>query len=246
MLKIKYRIERLGKHLFGVLVPDDYDRSMLFLRPQEYVESPCDKFRGKSWDVWTFVKWYSKQQKDPNSGFTYAKDYAGFNFALTDALECYLKLPPDYVTSYDEVFIEVLQSILRQLESDSDIEKTYIIGYEKRGSWTMRHELRHAAYFLDDEYHKVSNELIASLPRATHSRLVKNLYVMGYHSSTVPTELQAYLASADWKDPDLGKGIDKDTLRRVHTKFNAALEKPLRDFSSHLRLQVGGQKNDNP
>jgi hypothetical protein len=50
---------------------------MTFLRYQEFYESPSKKFRGKSYKLLDFMKWYASE----NDGiFTYPRDWAGFNF----------------------------------------------------------------------------------------------------------------------------------------------------------------------
>lgn len=232
--QIHYSIERLSPHLFGVAVPDDYDRAMLFMRPQEFVESPSDKFRGKYWDVWTFVKWYSKHRNTVDSTFSYAKDYNGFNFSLKDALRCYLQLPYEYVSGYDMAFMQVLREILALVRSDEDIDKTYIIGYDKPNSSVMKHELRHAAFFLDKAYRAASREAIRDIDHTVLKRLFRNLHDMGYHKSVMPSELQAYLATEDWVDEDLGKGIGKKKMRQLHQKLSARLKEPLKQFSKTL------------
>lgn len=237
MVNIKYRIERLGEHLFGVVVPDDYDRSMLFLRAQEYIESPSTRFRGKSFDIWTFIKWYSIQQSDPDSGFTYAKDWAGFNFPLSTALECYAKLRPEMVTSYDQVFLEMIDHILRRVGRDSDIKKTYVIAYDKPRSVTMKHELKHAAYFLDPKYRRLANKLIRELPHSLYDTLARNLRIMGYHKSQRNSEMHAYLVTrSDWNSPEFSKNTNKKMLKRVHQMFKAELEQGFKDFLETLNL----------
>lgn len=49
----------------------------MFLRYQEYYESPNPHFRGKNFEILEFMEWYSK--KHGNGVFTYPADWGGFN-----------------------------------------------------------------------------------------------------------------------------------------------------------------------
>ena len=101
MKKINYTIKvydeksKLGKNVYQIIVSDSYDRAMLFLRPQEYMECPNPKFRGKSFNIWDYMKWYSIKF-NKGKGFTYGIDWDGFNFPLFSAIECYRKTDDEY------------------------------------------------------------------------------------------------------------------------------------------------------
>lgn len=222
-MKIKYTIHRLSDLVFEIIVPDSYDRAMLFLRPQEYMESPNPKFRQHSFDIWDFAKWYSSIES-PNAGFTYATDWSGFNFPLIEAIKCYEKLPDKYLTDYDLVFMKILKQILARVNKE-DIPRVYIISYDKKGSVVMYHERYHACYYTNPIYKRVADKLLETIPKQTKNQLIQNLKEMGYHLSVLKNEIQAYLRGKDWSSPAVWKGIDRDTLRRVHQRYDRELSK---------------------
>ena len=71
-----YKIVEVRDRVFAVIMEDDYARPMTFLRVQEYYESPNPDFRGKHFNIWDYIEWYSREKKDV---FTYAFDWGGFN-----------------------------------------------------------------------------------------------------------------------------------------------------------------------
>ena len=71
-MKIDYKIEEVRPNVFAVIVKDHYHRAMLFLRVQEFYESPNPQFRGKNFSIWDYIEWYSRRNKDV---FTYTFDW---------------------------------------------------------------------------------------------------------------------------------------------------------------------------
>ena len=177
-MKIKYTIKEVKKNVFAVVVPDSYDRCMLFLRVQEYYENP--KYKGKNFNIWEFVKYYSR-----NNIFRYAEEWDGFNLPYRVAEECYNNII-QYDTPYDAVMDEILGEINPKGEA-------YIIGVDSSNGETFDHELCHAEYYLNKEYKQVADKLIKSLPKELCAILKKNLLRAGYHRSVINDEIQAYM-----------------------------------------------------
>ena len=63
-----------------VQIPDQFELGMLFLRCQEYYESPCKEFNNQPFVVLDFMNWYRKEMK--SKSFTYPEDYIGYNIPL--------------------------------------------------------------------------------------------------------------------------------------------------------------------
>jgi len=214
-----YSLVRLENNLFVVVVPDDYDRAMLFLRAQEYSDSP--RYKGKSFDFWDFMKSYSLH----NNSFTYPDDWIGFNVSYQDAIECYKKLPSNAdLTPYDLEFLKILKKIAHMLESLD--AKAYIIGVDSLHSRTMLHEKYHSRYYLDREYRgKVNHAIKKVVPKSMLHRMKDNLKQMGYSndSYTINNEIQSYLRGSDWNHPDFSKGIPINQLKKVHKQFKRFL-----------------------
>jgi len=115
-MKIQYSIKEIKPKVFAVIVPDRYHRAMLFMRVQEYYESPNPKFRGKkNFNMWEYIEWYSRKHAD---SFTYASDWVGFNFPLEVALNCYDTLE-DMYTPYDEIMSKIVWDIY-EMNKDSE------------------------------------------------------------------------------------------------------------------------------
>jgi hypothetical protein len=177
-MKIKYTIKEVKKNVFAVVVPDSYDRCMLFLRVQEYYENP--KYKGKNFDIWEFVKYYSR-----NNIFRYAEEWDGFNFPYRVAEECY-----NNIIQYDTPYDALMDKILGEINPKGE---AYIIGVDSATGETYDHELCHAEYYLNKEYKKEADRLIKSLPKELYATLKKNLLRAGYHRLVINDEIQAYM-----------------------------------------------------
>lgn len=225
-MTIRYKIHRIKPNVFLVVVPNEYDRSMLFLRVQEYSESPNPKIRGQSFDILDFIEWYTHENK---GNFTYADDWNGFNLSYKTATECYNKLPAKFVNKYDKVFMEILTQIKKYLRNVEPAlaKKAYIIGADSPNSVTAHHEVYHAYYFTDDKYRSHANAMLKKhIPTNLYNKLRKNLTRIGYLDQpfTIQNEMQAYLRGRDWNHPDLLVGINKQTLRNVHRAFAESMK----------------------
>jgi hypothetical protein len=226
-MAIHYKIHLVKPNIFLVVVPNEYDRSMLFLRVQEYSESPNPKIRGQSFDILDFIEWYTHKNK---GSFTYAEDWNGFNLAHKTAMECYQKLPREYVNKYDRVFMKILTEINKSLASVSraDAQNAYIIGADSTNSVTAHHEVYHAYYFTDANYRKYANAMLKEhVPSNIYNKIRRNLMAIGYLDNpfTIQNEMHAYLRGKDWSHPDILVGINKGTLRRIHKNFAKAMKK---------------------
>lgn len=222
---IKYTIHRIRPNVFMVVVPDNYDRSMLFLRVQEYAESPSSKMRRHSFDILDFIKWYT--ETFDTEGFTYAADWNGFNISFRSAMTCYKDLPAKWVNKYDDTFICVLQQISEMLAAEPSLaHSAYIIGTNSINSVTAQHEKYHAMYATNAAYRRTANEAIRQvIPRHIYHKIRKNMIAIGYFDNdyTIHNEMQAYLRGRDWDHPDISENIDKRTLRSIHHKLHEML-----------------------
>jgi hypothetical protein len=181
---MKYKVKKIRDRIYSVVVADDYDRAMLFLRAQEYYENP--KFKGKIFDIWDFIKDYSIN----NSGFTYAKDWTGFNLPYSKASFLYENLPVHSYTKYDFIFNTILYNI--------NCKDSYIIGVNKLKGEIFDHELAHALYYTDKDYKNQVDKLTANLEN--YNGYKRMLIKMGYDSKFVYDEIQANMISGEFTD----------------------------------------------
>ena len=183
---MKYKVKKIRDRIYSVVVPDDYDRAMLFLRAQEYYENP--KFKGNIFDIWDFIKHYSKEK----DGFTYAKDWTGFNLPANKAIQLYSSLSIQSFTKYDTIFNSILLNIR--------CKDAYIIGVDKLKGEIFNHELAHALYYIDNDYKKEVDKLTYKLEN--YNGYKRMLIKMGYDSKFVDDEIQANMISGEFTDKD--------------------------------------------
>lgn len=257
---IKYKIKQIFPGLFAIEVPNQRDLALLFLRVQEFYESPNPEFQNNVFDIADFLQWYEKSSYHLNidensiekskgkslkkSIEAYVNDWSGFNFPLSVAKNCYMKLfkfnenrkkiiP---LTIYDKVFLEILDYIEYEIEQNQTgknqtgkhqtmkTQKSYIIGARNFISPTMRHEIFHALYYLNDEYRDLTNKLIDSLPRSLFEKYKRNLKNMGYRDGVIKDELQSYLGTGDWNFEELNVNIDLSISQTLHHLFKNTFE----------------------
>lgn len=215
---INYKIKEVKPKIYSVVVKDDYDRAMLFLRVQEYYESPNPKFRGKSFDIWDYMKWYSKKYE---KGFTYADDWSGFNIPLEVGYNCYDKHYDTY-TPYDEIMEKIIYDIY---EMNGDRCDGYIIGSSNTQGDTFKHEVCHGLYHTNKEYRKLANKNVKLLPKEHYTIFKNNLLEMGYTNKVIDDEIQAYLMFG-WESRKFGGGVPME----VREMYNSWFEDDLKNF----------------
>ena len=210
-MKIDYKIKEVRPNIFAVIVKDHYHRAMLFLRVQEYYESPNPEFRGKSFNIWDYIEWYSRRNKDV---FTYAFDWGGFNIPLEVAYQCYDTLTDSY-TSYDEVMENIIHQIY---ELNIDGSNGYIIGAPSTDDDTFEHEVCHGLYATNKEYKELVDEVTIAIPFKDYQTFRKNLLKMGYNGIVIDDEIQAYL-STNYDYSKFSKGVSRKLCKELHKQY---------------------------
>ena len=208
---MKYKIVKTQENIISVVVPNDYERAMLFCRVQEFYESPCSKFRNNKFSIWDYYGWYSKNHLNC---FSYTKDFVGFNLPLVVAKKCYEM--NEIETPYDE---EMCKIIDRFFENKGD--RKYLIGVDSLDNSTFDHELAHAFYYTNIEYRNEMDEITKSLSKSITAKFKKNLSFLGYCKGVMKDEIQAYMATEVSKKA--AKGIANK--RKIHQKYKAVFKK---------------------
>ena len=217
-MKIQYSIKEIKPKVFAVIVPDRYHRAMLFMRVQEYYESPNPKFRGKkSFNIWEYIEWYSRKNND---SFSYAAHWTGFNFPLEVALICYDTLE-DVYTPYDDIMHKIAWDIY---EMNKDSGKAYVIGVADLTSTTFQHELCHAYYHINKKYKKEMDAITKEIDPKIHKRMLKNLVNMGYTKKVFNDEIQAYTCM-DSDYFEFNNKIPGGKLNKLSKKYKVVYEK---------------------
>jgi hypothetical protein len=218
--KVKYKIQEVKPSIYAVLVPDGYHLAMLFLRYQEYYESPNNNFRGKDFCIWDYMEWYSKSNKGV---FSYPRDWAGFNLPLESLWCCLDGIQKINVSlsPYDLLMREIVSQIF-SLNGNSC--KGYVIGTKDTEGEVFLHEICHGLYRTNSRYKKKAKEIIKEKISPDHYRTFKNnLLLMGYTKKVIDDEIQAYLMYGH-SLPKFSSGIPPKDLKRYHTEFKKELD----------------------
>ena len=215
-MKIDYKIEEVRPNIFAVIVKDHYHRAMLFLRVQEYYESPNPEFRGKNFNIWDYIEWYSRRNKDV---FTYPFDWGGFNIPLKTAWNCYEKLN-EYESPYDAVMDEIIRTIEMIMFNKKNTRNWngYIIGAPSLDDDTFEHEVCHGLYATNKEYKELVDEVTIAIPFKDYQTFRKNLLKMGYNGIVIDDEIQAYL-STNYEYSKFSKGVSKKLCKELHKQY---------------------------
>lgn len=163
--------------------------SRIFVRLQEFYESPFKEIRGKHFTLEQFRTIYTNGKKS----FTYYDDWAGFN------------VPGHVVINFFNLFTDLSpkEKMLKKLlqEALESAEKFYVIGVPRRlNKSIMEHEVSHALFYTNPVYKQTmlrhGKKLSARIKRYVFSKLKK----MGYSGIVKYDELQAYLATSRLTD----------------------------------------------
>lgn len=196
---------------------------MIFCRVQEYYECPNSNFKGKTFDIWEYMKWYSIEYK---RGFTYTNDWGGFNIPMDVAIKCYSELPAPQ-NEYDNIMASILEKIDDVLyKNDIEHENAYIIGSgnDTADNKTFKHELCHALYYTNPEYKATALSITNSINPAHYKIFKDNLLSFGYTEQVVDDEIQAYLQYG-YSYPKFIKGLSNPICFKYHNIYKKALQK---------------------
>jgi len=189
MIDIKYKVKEVKPNIFAVIIKDSYDRAMTFCRVQEYYESPNKKFRGKEFNIWEYMKWYSKAY---GKGFSYTKDWSGFNLPYGVARKCLEEVTSD--SPYDDHMWYILNRVEDMMDPYTKA-KAYIIGTGDDTGTTFDHELCHGFWYTNKTYKRKAEELVKALPKKHYNKIKKELLSMGYTNKVIDDEVQAYMST---------------------------------------------------
>jgi len=186
-MKKPFVIKEVRPRIFLFEFSNHYDMCMHFLRYQEFYESPSPRFRGKSFEILDFMKWYTL--KYGNGSFTYPNDWNGFNIP-GDTIQKVWKLGISDRNIYDYE----MQMAWKECQAKANGEKFYIIGVV-RGNKALSHEIAHGLFYLNPKYKKESVNLVKALSDDMRKSINEALKKLGYTPKVYVDETQAYMAT---------------------------------------------------
>ena len=206
---MKYKTKEIIPNIFAIVVPDDYERAMLFCRVQEFYESPSKKFRDNRFSIWDYFRWYAKEK----GCFSYPKDFSGFNLPLIVAKKCY------EINIVETPYDKVMKNIVDELFNNGT--RQYLIGVDTLDDITFEHEMAHALYYTDIVYKSKMDEITVSISDSDMNKFKKNLKQIGYCSAVVKDEIQAYMATEISKKA--AKGVV--SKKKLHQRYRSVFKK---------------------
>ena len=210
-IKVSYKIKEIVKNIFAVVVPNSYERGMLFCKVQEFYESPNEKFVNKKFSIWDYYRWYSS--KNGNGCFSYPKDFVGYNFPLIVGKKCYEI--NDIETPYDEIMNQIIEELFK------NGERQYLIGVDSLSDSIFDHELCHGLYYTNFEYKLEMDKVTNDLSKEDIGKFKLNLSKKGYNKKVLKDEIQAYMATEI--DDKITKGIRNK--KKIHQKYKSIFKK---------------------
>ena len=180
--------EKLLPHVYRLRFKKGYDTAMHFIRYQEYYESL--KYCGQIFTLVDYMEWYASEYG--NGIFTYPADWTGFNVPSRALIEVAESNIPD-VNKYD---IQ-MRALINTVKKEEKGHPFYFIGTteDEEDDGVLNHEIGHALYATNEEYHSVMENLLDELPKETYTECWKILQQMHYHPSVCRDEIHAYAST---------------------------------------------------
>lgn len=200
----KYLTYELFKHLkriYVVKVADSYSRAMLFMRAQEFYETPLNEFQNKPFCIFDFMNQYRLKKQNEIYNFKYPEHWAGYNVPSDSLEKCYpLTADRDQFCGFITPYDLMMYDIIKRIREDQPKGRFYLIGVDSEESKTMDHEIAHALYFTNPKYRAEMNELVAGMTEPMQATLIEILVQMGYRTEVANDEIQAFMSTGlYWK-----------------------------------------------
>lgn len=187
-----YKVAQLSKAGLWLVTTDHlFDLGMLFLRVQEFYESPNPDYRGKSFRLLDYMRWYCTTQSDEKS-FTYFSDFEGFNIPSDELEKAMLLHNPD-PNNYDLAMSQIYAEVKTRQKGPF-----YLIGARGTDMPVLAHETAHGMFYLMPEYRAKMTKLVEELPE--FGEIAGFLQKDGYSDHVMVDEIQAYLATGLYAD----------------------------------------------
>lgn len=183
----QYIYNRVAPKIWYVTCDSQFDLAMLFLRPQEYYESP--KFKGQIFWLDEYMAWYSSISQTGH--FTYPQDWEGFNVPSTVIFGAIGPVPEEKRSMWDYAMVTIALNIARAEQA----APFYVIGARVDNPLAYDHEMAHALYFTNSQYRKTMKKLVEEVPEIGNIFEYLRAIDGGYHESVLVDEVQAYFAT---------------------------------------------------
>ena len=213
---MSFTINEIRNKVYLIEADIQYEIASMFMRPQEYYESPFKNIQGKYFSVEEYIDQYVKE----TGGFTYFTDWTGFNIP-SENIKTFFQLFKYDLTAKEILLDQLIRSINPRMDG-----AFYVIGCSKDGNYkqTINHELAHAYWYLYPEY---KSTMLSYIPKFSHYQSAVDSMVTtgGYNQTVMNDEFQAYIATSLREDIIRFFGWDSkvkipSTIRKYFKEFD--------------------------
>ena len=204
---IKLKVSEVLNGVILLVFKNAYEAGMSMCRIQEFYESPSNKTYGKYFSLEDYMDFYTKRQKCDS--FDYMDSYAGYNVPG----KVFIKWLDMYRKKKDVRDKEL--AVINAVFSKGDrkkIKQSYIIAVyanDKQLNANLNHEISHAMFSFDSEYHRSCMKLIKSIRPKTMERHRKFLF-KNYCRGIWNDEIQAYSSTGGYSSIRGRKDFEKN------------------------------------
>jgi len=183
---MKYTFSKIRENVFLVESETQYELTSMFVRPQEFYESPFENIKGKHFSLDEFMDTYAKEM----GNFTYFSDWSGFN--ITGGMfKAFFQTFRFDLREKERILLQGINGLCPNLDG-----QFYVLGAIKGKLKVINHEIAHAYWYLYPKYKYKMIELSQkNISTSLYDDAFYSLTSKGYDSSFVDDELQAYLAT---------------------------------------------------
>ena len=228
MSKFQLKFTSIGDKIIHMQAQDAGELAKAMIRIQEHYESPFDDIRGKVFTLGQIKAKGSRKAPGVNTycgGANFDCDWSGYNVP-SYIFDPFIKGLFDPLTDYEKDIVEVVK-----YRSD----KFYFIATfgDDDPKETLEHEIRHAMYYICDEYRKVVNNILKEYDLKA---LKECLSSWGYTDEVLDDECHAYMGpDHDWFYEKKQKDIVKYKIPE-YKGLSEALNKAADRYKKVLKL----------
>lgn len=195
----KFKAEWLTPKILVLSFNTQKEMCRTMLRFSEYNESP--EFRGKTFTLSQFKRWYVKQ----HGKFNYYSQWAGFNQPSKE-LKVFLNGSFDPLTQSETAVLDLVRHKKGRF---------CIIAHVKNDTKVLAHEVAHAMFCLHKDYRDAVLRLVRRTPLMP--LLLSEISKIGYNKAVLEDELHAYLSDGSLiQTTGLDKYLNAKTIRRIN------------------------------
>jgi len=160
------------------------------MRMQEFYEAPIKSLKNKYFSLEELMDEYVKH----HGVFNYFQQWAAFNIPGATVIDFYRIYKKQFLDKEKILFDTLNKYVPYWYKKNFYLIATHNYKHEKSD---INHELSHAFYYLDDEYHETMNNLVNQCSRKVS--ITKTLLKDGYSQDVIIDEIQAYLSTSSDK-----------------------------------------------